>query len=197
MRVKFLAQIKSSLDKDLTIMEKLSLLPVVEKIFDLYYDIRARIEWTRRAFAYAKLGYKNYDFDALTIEHYLLFKLKRVQDCLINGSCDLTVEMGPKKMKAIKLAIKLLERLTGSYEFHRFIDLHEAKWGELHTWFEPSEDGRGSYWRSSRPKANTPELIEQERQEFLEAARADDREEEKYRKLLYAIIAKYIRYWWD
>jgi hypothetical protein len=101
-------------------------------------------------------------------------------------------------MKAIKLTIKLLERLNKDY--HRFGDMHDAKWGEMKTWFEPVEEGNplsGSYWRSSRPNANTPELEEQEREEFLEAHRADCREEERDRQLVYKLIAKYIRYWWD
>lgn len=162
-----------------------------------YYSILGFFERLKRSLAYAKLGYNNYDFDALTIENYLLFKLKRIQNALLNGHVDLTVENGPKNMKALKLAIKLLERLTGSYEFHRFMDLHDAKWGKLQSWHEPCEDDRGFYWRTKRPKANTPELIEQERKEFLAACLADSREEDKYRKLLYNILAKYIVCWWD
>jgi hypothetical protein len=196
MRMPYFARLKISLNGKLSLWEKFSMLPGIEKLFDIYYDIRAWIEWMRRAFDYAKLGYKNYDFDALTIERYLLFKLKRVQDALINGHVDLTVEMGPKKMKALKLCIKLLERLNGHY--HRFLDMHDAKWGEMECWFEPTERGDGSsYWRSKRPKANTPELQEQERKEFLEAVRADDREEMRDRRLVYRIIEKYICYWWD
>src|SRR5262245_38122373 len=118
----------------LTLWERLITLPWLEPIVDKYYSFLAFIEWVRRAWDYAKLGYKNWDFDALTIERYMLFKLKRVQDCLINGNCDLTVEMGPRKMKALKLCIKLLERLQDG-RCTRFMDMHEAKWGELKTWF--------------------------------------------------------------
>lgn len=182
----------------ISLWERIIIHPWVEPIVDVYYWARARIEWIKRSYDYAKFGWQAWDFDALTIERYLLFKLKRVEKCLINGHCDLTVDMGPKKMKALKLCIKLLERLNGHY--HRFLDMHEAKWGELHTWFEPVNDGNphsGSYWRSSRPKANTPELKEQERKEFLEAMSADDREEARDRKLVFRIIEKYICYWWD
>jgi hypothetical protein len=195
MRINTIAVIKKHLGK-LTLLERISIHPWIEPIVDFYYDIRARIEWIKRSYDYAKFGWQAWDFDALTIERYLLFKLKRVEHCLINGNCDLTVEMGPKKMKAIKLTIKLLERLNKDY--HRFGDMHDAKWGEMETWFEPTERGDGSsYWRSKRPKANTPELEEQERKEFREAYMADGREEERDRRLVYALINKYIRYWWD
>lgn len=179
----------------LSFLENLIVHPWIEPIVDVWYDFTAFVEWVRRAWDYAKLGYKNWDFDALTIERYLLFKLKRVEKCLINGTCDLTVENGPRKMKAIKLCIKLLERLNDHY--HRFTDMHDAKWGEMENWFEPCENGLGSYWRTRRPKANTPELIEQEKREFREAYMADDREEQRDRKLVYRIIEKYIQAWWD
>jgi hypothetical protein len=161
---------------------------------NLYYNIISFLEKIKRSYAYAKLGFNNYDFDALSIETYLLFKLKRVEYCLINGSCDLTVENGPKKMKALKLCIKLLERLNGNY--NRFMTMHDKKWGELHTWFEPSVNGL-TYWKCSRPNANTPEFTEKERKEFLEAANADYRQEIRDRKIVYKLINKYIRDWWD
>lgn len=191
--------LKSYKNEKQTLWEKLYTCDQLDWFFDAYYSVLSFIERCKRSWAYAKLGHKNYDFDALTIEHYLLFKLKRVQKCLINGTCDLTVEMGPMKMKALKLCIKLLEKLNEN-DYSRFMDMHDKKWGELHTWFEPVNDGNphsGSYWRSSRPKAVTPEEKEQERKEFLEASYADAREEEKHRRLVYRIIEKYIRYWWD
>lgn len=187
-----------------TLLEKFMMLPPVEKVLDFYYTIRSHIERAKRALAYAKLGYNNWDFDALTIEHYLAFKLKRVQNALINGHADLTVDMGPKYMKALKLAIKLADKLSqGDCGYMRFMDLHNAKWGEgemVFTTVPGSEDRPGGPYSTMdmvREKANTPELKEQERKEFLEAAYADDREQEKHRKLLYLIINKYICYWWD
>lgn len=190
-----ITKLKIELKEKVSILDKLLIHPWIEPLVDKYYSVLAFIEWLKRAWCYAKLGYKNYDFDALTIERYLLFKLKRVEECLLNGNVDLTVEMGPKKMKALKLCIKLLERLNGHY--YRFLDMHEVKWGEMECWFEPTGLGESSYWRSKRAKANTPELIEQERKEFLEAVRADDREEMRDRKLVYRILEKYICYWWD
>lgn len=172
---------------------------LLEKMQDLYYNILRRIEWIKRSYDYTRFGWEAWDFDALTIERYMLFKLKRVQECLINGSCDLTVESGPKKMKALKLTLKLLTRLNGHY--HRFSDLHDLKWGNMVTWFEPAgfdkNYGDLMYWKSSRPNATTPELIKEETKEFLEAMDADAREECRDRRIMYLIVTKYISYWWD
>lgn len=162
----------------------------------MIYKIRAFIEAIKRAYAYAKLGYGNYDFDALSIENYLLFKLQRVEHCIINGDTDLTVEDGPKKMKALRICIKILKKLT-SEKYNRFSNLHEAKWGELVVTFEPNDGKLSSRMLFSRPNAITPEQIEQETKEQIEAMYADDREERRYRKLLYTLINTYIRTWWD
>lgn len=202
MRLTVFAQIKEGLGAKLSFFEKLAIHPYFEKFFDAYYNVTAFIEWCKRAIAYARVGYKNYDFDALSIENYLLFKLKRVERCLVNGTCDLTVEMGPKKMKAIRLCIKLLTRLTdGSY--HRFLDMHHAKWGVGEMTFtkvEGTENKPGGPYSTMDivyAKANTPELKAQQRKEYMEAVYADDREESRDRRLVYAIIQKYITYWWD
>jgi len=161
----------------------------------LLNNLRWFFEKCRRVLAYAKLGYDNYDFDALTIENYLLFKLKRIEPCLINGHCDLTVEEGPKKMKALKLCIKILERLNND-DYTRFDKLHEKKWGKLEMWTEPTGDGFHRL-KSRRERATTPELKEQERKEYIESFHADARLENRDRQLMYKIIAKYITYWWD
>jgi hypothetical protein len=160
--------------------------------------IISNIKWfirnLKRSLAYAKLGWTNWDFDALTIEHYILFKLKRVRTCLLNGYCDLTLEDGPKKMQALDLTIKLLEGLKDE-GYSKFYDLHEKKWGTLKVTTVPD----GKYFRMvfSRDNANTPELRDQERKESLEASSMDFRIEERNRRLVYSIIAKYIRTWWD
>jgi len=188
-------------DIKLTWLEKLSIHPAFEWWFDIKRKIDSTIHRLKRSWAYAKLGYNNWDFDAITIEHYLLFKLKRVQDCLINGHVDYSVGEGPKQLKALKLCIKLLERLNqGDMGYNRFMDLHDKKWGESKHWFEEVESDKphqGSYLRTSRPNANTEAEKEQERKEFLEAAMADDRQQDRDRQIVYAIINKYIRTWWD
>jgi len=99
------------------------------------------------------------------------------------------------KMKSLKLAIKLGERwMRGDY--YRFHDLHEQKYGKIELGWESIPGSNNSKSISLKNGKKYERSIE-ERIEFLEAHFADEREQEKHRRLFYNIINKYGRYWWD
>jgi len=136
----------------------------------------------------------DYDFDANSIFAILEYKLKRVENCLLNGSAI----QEDKDMKALRLAIKLAGRLKeDSYDI-LFYERHASKWGELYTWFTPCIDHKDmSKWNSSRPNANTPEEQEEERSDFLIACFKGDAMSKREQKWFFDILNKYIRNLWD
>ena len=152
-------------------------------------DIKKMWDWYWKVFNY------EYDFDACYIYKILAYKLRRIEHALVNGNAV----HDPKDLKALKLAIKLADRLfEDQIYFDRPYSRHEKKWGELITWFEPCNDGTGcSYWRSRRPKANTPEEIEQEHKEFMKAGEEEEFLRKRDQKWFYGILTKYQRSWWD
>jgi hypothetical protein len=101
-------------------------------------------------------------------------------------------------MHALRLAIKLAGRLKEENYEETFRIRHDRKWGEMKTWTEDTERGDGScYWRSSRPKADTKELKDQEAVEHLAFLHAADAKSAREEKWFYSILEKYLRKWWD
>lgn len=167
----------------------------------LYYNPRAFLRNIKRFWDYGRQGWSNFDFDG----HYLLddmqFKLKRIQKCLENGHA---IPNQHNELKALKICIKLGDKLKDEWKnYRRFLTMHDKKWGELETWTEKVEGSEGKpggpyhRWLSKRVGAVTDEEKEQERKEFLEATRADEREKDRDRNLYFRILGKYLPYMWD
>lgn len=164
-----------------------------------------RVFWERlgRALRYFTIGWLNHDFDAIFMHELLLFKLKRMQYCFIHyGYHSEDCENYKPKMKSLALAIKLLERYCKN-DYNRWSDMHERKWGPLthkSIKVEGSENKvYGPHYRMefSRPNAITEQEKEQERKESMEAYNKDDKESERDIRIVYQIVSKYHRYWWD
>lgn len=166
------------------------------KLYDIYsYIFYSFPERLSRALAFFKIGWLNHDWDNHYLNELVLFKLKRLQHCFIHyGHHAEDCPNYKPKMKSLALAIKLLERVVKN-EYTKFYELHEKKWGKRTVKWIP--EGEHFKMDVKKEKANTPELKEQERKEFLEAVRKDDRLEARDKKLAYAIIGKYQDYWWD
>jgi len=128
-----------------------------------YHNLRVTISRLKRVYQWSKFMWTNWDFDALSIYPLLEYKLKRVQFCLLNGHAV----QDPKDLKALRIALKLAKRLSIDYHENKLYYRHERKWGELKTWFTPTERGDGSsYWNSTR--ANIKMIkIKQQREKII------------------------------
>jgi hypothetical protein len=136
----------------------------------------------------------NWDFDAQTIFPLLEHKLKRILLCLENGHAH----QEPKDLKALKLAIKLAKRVSEDYHESKYYDWHEARWGELKTWFTPVEGKKGySQWNSTRAKIVTEQDKAQEREAHIGMWPKIEKWRRRDERLLFAIIQNYYRNWWD
>lgn len=134
----------------------------------------------------------DFDFDGHSLFAILEYKLIRLQDCLVNGPA---IQM-PEDLKALKLAIKLAKRLKeNKYEEvgHSRI---EKKWGKSIVTFKKLPDGN-SQMNSRRSKAKGKKQQEQAWQESLEQYRLADIRMKREERILYAILHKYLRVWWD
>lgn len=152
------------------------------------FQVKRLYQWYVNVFRY------DYDFDGHCLFAIIEYKLKRLEKVLINGHAV----QEPKDMKALRLAIKLAARLKEDrYEVvaHERI---EKKWGELKTWTEPYDKVKGSsLWHSRYAKVNNKEdeaKCWEDRKTFYLAAEKKMKREEKN---LYAILHRYLRYWWD
>jgi hypothetical protein len=146
----------------------------------------------KRSFDYAKFGYSNYDWDHSYLYALLAFKLDRVHKELINGYAV----QDSKDMEALKEAKAICDRLReGNYE-DKYIDLHEAKWGELKLSFIDQGNGL-SRMDSSRSKVLTPKDEKQSRKELSKLYKQAVKDEDADIKRLGEILLKYSREWWE
>lgn len=167
---------------------------ILYKIEGLYYRYKERIG---RSLAFARFGWLNYDFDASTLYDLMAFKLKRVHAALLVGHAVQEDE----DMDALKEAIALCERLYNERYEHKYNEEHDKKWGEIESEHIPIPDKDGKVrtyeWRSSRKGANTPELKEKERKEFMLCFENAEKDKHNDINKLAEIFKKYLNRWWD
>ena len=152
------------------------------------FQVKRLCQWYWNVFRF------DYDFDGHCLFAIIEYKLKRILPVLEKGHAI----QEDNDIKALKLAIKLAGRLKEDiYDMVNYVR-HEKKWGELKSWFTPTNDGTGSsYWNSSRPNAVTPEQKEQERADHLANSKSAYARMKREEKWLYDILHKYLRNWWD
>lgn len=152
------------------------------------FQVKRLLQWYWNVFRF------DYDFDGHCLFAIIEYKLKRLQETLTNGHAI----QEDQDMKALKLAIKLSGRLKeDKYDLVAY-DRINKKYGESKIWFEDCNDGSGnSYMRSSRPKANTDLEKEQERNYTREQYNSCEYKRTREERILYAVLLKYLRRWWD
>src|ERR1035441_7076711 len=100
----------------------------IEKLYNRY------VERIGRSFAFAKIGWLNYDFDATSLFDLMAFKLNRIHFALLNGCAY----QNPKDMKALLEAAAICKRLFDENYDDKYGELHEKKWGKLKIKTKPS-----------------------------------------------------------
>lgn len=152
-------------------------------------------ERLRRSWAYARFGWSNYDFDAGYALALLSFKLKRVQDTLINRSG--TVQ-DPKELQALRLVIRLLDRLVED-NYSYFYERHNQKWyGKPHPEieFEKIEGFAGSRMISGFDRL-PPDQQELAGDEIRVAFATDDAIKSRDKRWAFSILSQHYESWWD
>jgi hypothetical protein len=151
------------------------------------FQVKRLIQWYLNVFRY------DYDFDGHSLFAIIEYKLKRLQNCLINGHAI----HDDMDLKALRLAIKLAGRLKEDKYEEIGHDRIERKWGKSTFLFEPIKGSTSSTMKSSRPGTPTKELEDQCWEETREQYRLADLRMKREERIFYAILHKYLRNLWD
>lgn len=163
-------------------------------IIDEYHKYSERI---KRSWAYAKFGWKNYDFDSAYAFDLLLFKLKRIRKACIDEGIHVVEK---KERQSLDLCIKLLERILNRDYGETFRKAHDEKWGEIQMRFEPCTIGNkhaGSRIITNRPNVVTEADEKQELKEHKFVWEMEEKLEQQDVRKFFAIYEKYYKLWWD
>lgn len=156
----------------------------------MHHAIRRFVRKIWRSWAYAKLGWKNEDWDFTYFFDLLAFKFRRMEKYMRDDMVD-----SPGRDKSVRIARKLANRLAEDH-YHYGLDAHDRKWGELTIEFAPREDGF-SEMLSHRANAVTKRAQRKERIEFMVAANQDDARRSRDLRWLTQIIEKHAQHWWS
>ena len=158
--------------------------------------LSVRWERIKRSWAYARYAWENYDFDAAYALELLSFKLKRVERVLKE---DAHTEQEPEHMQALRLVIRLLDKLTAD-DYRYFYETHNKKWYDTpypDMDFEKTDDAAGSS-RIVFAREHLPaEQQDQDRDELLNAFETDESIKARDKRWAFSLLAKYYEYWWD
>lgn len=171
---------------------------IMSPLSEYYYNI---IDFIQKPFITLKKLYdwqvnvfkNDFDFDGSSLFGIIEYKLKRLEKCLIDG-CAV---QDSKDLKALKLAIKLANRLNEDNYDNRFHRKHNQKWGELIMWSAPIEGSPSVRVTMTRPKAQTDKQKAKEQKEHLSHIEFCESIRKREERWLYSILAKYLRVWWD
>jgi len=166
---------------------------IIDYFENIYYSIKRFFTSIKRSYDFAKIGWSNYDYDYAYLLDLMRFKLERMEKEILNGYA----EPDKKTNQSIRICIKLLKKIAHR-DYHYFTELHYSKWGNPELISSNHSNSEWVYGLTIEHKnAVTDEQKEQQRKEFLEAYQKDAQQEERDIRLLFAIMAKYHRRWWN
>lgn len=155
----------------------------MEFIKKLYSKALDFVRQLKRALFFFRLGYRTYAWDYGYTEEILAETL-RLQLEYFNGPLTVVDWEQPdakKHLKALSIVVKILSSKDG-FEFKNKPQLDFI--------FKPTVDGK--YY-----ELTYPEGTEKEQDALINLLRAEDRINDKRRKLVFRLIEKYGQGWWD
>lgn len=100
------------------------------------------------------------------------------------------------EMRSIRIAIKLLDRLCSDDWYERMLNRHSKKWGESEYWFTPTVDGKFYTAHFRRSNALFEKAKKQEFSEYHVLIDLEHSIKTRDKRLLFAIMDKYLETWW-
>jgi hypothetical protein len=151
-----------------------------------------------RSYAFAKIGWLNYDFDSHSLYDLMAFKLARIHKALVDG----VAYQDDEDMNALLEAIKLCNRLYDEKYDDSYQDEHDKKWGEIKSEHIPCKwDAKGKIsmyqWKTSRDGVQTPEQEAIEREEWKKCYEQGEADRIKDLDRLNELFKKHLNSWWD
>ena len=167
----------------------------LDKIVHNYEVYKERIS---RSWAFAKMGWLNYDFDAMFLYNLMAFKLRRVQYTLKTYS---VAEQSKNDMDALQESVDICDRLFADDYADKHMRSYDKKWGKpsfKHGKKKVSDGGMTSQVVSSyRKNVKTKKDQQQASEELMEAySRAEEDRVNDIQRLA-QILAVHLPSWWD
>jgi hypothetical protein len=151
--------------------------------------------WIVKSIQYSILLWNDYDWDYSFILKLLKYKISRTRKCILKNNHIVNAEKYCKQMEFVET---LIDNVLKNVHHNNAYDLHREKWGEIDVDFIPCEkNSKYSTIDFKAEKAITPELKEQERKEFRELVEKAEALTERDWKLIFRVMHKCLRNWWD
>lgn len=139
-----------------------------------------------RAWAYAKFGYYNYDFDSGYLYSLMSFKLKRIKFCLENG----IAVQEPENMQALDEAINICDRLHIELYEDKYYKELDVKWGEI-------SFGSGDVFEFTRKKRVTKEDHSNYYKDIINASHQAENDRQADIDKLAKLLKTHAQHWWE
>jgi hypothetical protein len=123
----------------------------------------------RRFFIYGNFAWGLCEWDYSSLLKIVRFFLIRMSHSLVNG----VLQQDEKILKSVRICIKLLDRLIKD-DYNYWTNKHSSRW--------PITQTTGS---------------EEEKKDFLYSIYMDDKQRDRDSRLLFSIMDKYYKLWWD
>lgn len=146
------------------------------------------IRWHRECIS------KTHDFDAQYSFTLLRYQLSQVLSCMLGGYHD---EEGKDYTKALRLAVKILEKLEDDYYGEWAWRKIEARWGKFDLYEGDGGLLGGKYLGGKYEKVSTDEERTQCIKDRMRMHLLADRLYQNNVNRFWRIFAKYHRNWWD
>lgn len=163
-----------------------------EFVLNSAHSVKRFFRSLKRSYDFAKIGWSNPDWDYGYLLQLMLFKLERMQHALDNGHA----EHEKSTTQSLRICIKLLTKICYK-DYSHFMNIYSDKWGPTQYEYADSEEVGFKVVKSSRKNVKSEEDKVQANKDLFEAFQKDCKQEERDSRLLFAIMAKYHKTWWD
>jgi len=157
----------------------------VQKFFRRYYQN------SKRAYDYAKFGWKTWEYDYSEIYSLMAFKLKRLQASMENGYHFQVKE----DMDALKESIKLCHRIKRENYEEVYLRELDKKWGKSKM-VEKEKTEKGTVWTFERKNVKTSKDRKKHTNEFVKCYKRAEKAREADMDRLAYLLKKYSQRWW-
>lgn len=142
--------------------------------------------WYKNVFKY------DYDFGATNLPLFIGYKLTRTLEVMKNDKfgCD------KHTVKAMRIAIKLCNRISTEYYEDRLAVRIDKKWGKAIYWTTPKQCGNLFSWHTARPNAVFEKQKKAFKEEQLRSWEIGAKLNERDRRNLFNILNKYLDRFW-
>lgn len=149
-----------------------------------FYFIARQYRRIKRLIKWIKVINKDVPWDASGIYSLMLFKLKEIEHALLTDEYS---EPNKQSRQALRISIKILNRLENHTHSDIMYRRHDKKWGKI-------EWPKGG--NIKRSKVITDEDYENERNDARAMYDGMEKWEDRDLTVLYSLLKKYIEHWW-